>query len=117
MAFRGRGRRARRHALTILLPSAAVYSHLVMFRLEDPEDAPHVKNMLLAMQGRIPQLRYIEVGIDDAPSPRSAHVVLVTRFDSPEALRAYETHPHHVEVVASLKDAGVVDSWKVDYAD
>ncbi|MCP4868688.1 MAG: Dabb family protein [Proteobacteria bacterium] len=94
-----------------------MYSHIVMFRLEDPEDAPHVKRMLMAMDGRIPQLRYIEVGIDDAPDPRSSHVVLITRFDSPEALRVYATHPHHLEVIAALKDAGVVESRKVDYAD
>jgi hypothetical protein len=88
-----------------------------MFRLEDAEDAGHVKRMLMAMEGRIPQLRYIEVGIDEAPDIRSAHVVLIARFDSPEALAAYSMHPHHLEVLSALKDAGVVDSWKVDYAD
>jgi len=94
-----------------------VYSHIVMFRLEDPDDAPYVANLLRAMEGRIPQLRYVEVGIDDAPSERSSHVVLITRFDSAEALRAYESHPHHVEVLSALRDAGVVESRKVDFAD
>lgn len=94
-----------------------MYSHIVMFKIEDPEDAPMVANLFRAMEGRIPQLRYIEAGIDDAPDERSSHVVLITRFDSREALQAYKTHPHHLEVLASLRDAGVIETRKVDYAD
>ena len=72
-----------------------MYSHLVMFKLKDPEDIPQTANVLRAMEGRIPQLRFIEVGVDDSPSARSVDIVLITRFDSAEALKAYNDHPHH----------------------
>lgn len=93
-----------------------MYSHLVMFTLEDPDDIPATVTALESMKERIPQLRYLEVGVDDAPSPRSAHIVLITRFDSSEAYAAYQTHPHHQRVLEHLSDV-VKKAVKVDYAD
>jgi hypothetical protein len=95
----------------------ALYSHIVMFTLADAEDAPIVADTLRAMEGRIPQIRYVEVGIDDHPDANSAHVVLITRFDSREALEAYKLHPHHIQVLGGLADAGVRSMLKVDFAD
>ena len=43
-----------------------MYSHIVMFTLKDKDDIPQTVGTLQAMEGRIPQLRYIEVGVDDA---------------------------------------------------
>ncbi len=94
-----------------------MYSHIVMFTLEDAEDVPRLAETLRAMEGRIPQIRYLEVGIDDAPEPRSAHLVLITRFDSREAYQAYETHPHHIGALGVIKDLGVRTAWKVDFRD
>jgi hypothetical protein len=93
-----------------------MYSHVVMFRFGEPGDAEQAAGALRAMEGRIPQLRYLEVGIDDDPSERSAELVLMTRFDSREAYEVYRTHPQHLEVLAILKDL-VTWSAKVDYAD
>jgi len=93
-----------------------VYSHIVMFTLKDKEDIPQTLGTLRAMEGRIPQLRYIEVGLDDSPSPRSADIVLITRFDSPEALKVYQQHPHHQQVLEFLGEV-VERAVKVDYAD
>ncbi len=92
-----------------------MYSHIVMFKLKDPDDIPQTVGTLRAMEGRIPQLRYIEVGVDDAPSPRSHDIVLITRFDSPEALSVYQTHPHHRQVLEFLSEV-VESAVKVDYA-
>ena len=92
-----------------------MYSHIVMFKLKDPDDIPQTVGSLRAMEGRIPQLRYIEVGIDDAPSPRSYDIVLITRFDSPEALAVYQEHPHHQQVLEFLGEV-VESAVKVDYA-
>ncbi len=94
-----------------------MYSHIVMFTLEDDEDIPIVVATLRAMEGRIPQLRYLEVGVDDAPDARSAHIVLITRFDSKEALEAYKSHSQHEQVLSRLAEVGVAKASKVDFAD
>jgi hypothetical protein len=93
-----------------------VYSHIVMFTLKDADDIPQTVGALRAMEGRIPQLRYLEVGVDDAPSDRSAQIVLITRFDSAEALAAYKAHPHHQGVLEFLGEV-VASAVKVDFAD
>ena len=54
-------------------------------------------------------------GVDDAPSPRSYDIVLITRFDSPEALSVYQTHLHHQQVLEFLSEV-VESAVKVDYA-
>ncbi len=93
-----------------------MYSHLVMFTLEDPDDVAATAQMLQGMQAHIPQIRFLEVGIDDSPSERSAHLVLITRFDSREAMEAYRTHPHHQQIVQHLRELGA-RGIKVDYAE
>ncbi len=93
-----------------------MYTHVVMFSLPDPEDIPGTVRILTAMEGRIPQIRYLEVGVDDSPSPRSANILLVTRFDSPEALEAYRQHPHHRRVIEHLREVEA-GTLKVDYAE
>ena len=93
-----------------------MYSHLVMFTLEDPDDIPATVTALQGMQDRIPQLRYLEVGVDIDPSPRSAHIVLITRFDSKEAYQAYHAHPHHQRVLEHMREV-TKSAVKVDFAD
>ncbi|MCO4772941.1 MAG: Dabb family protein [Deltaproteobacteria bacterium] len=93
-----------------------MYSHLVMFTLEDPDDIPATVTALEGMAERIPQLRYVEVGVDCEPSPRSAHIVLITRFDSKEAYAAYHAHPHHQRVLEHMGEV-TKSAIKVDYVD
>ena len=93
-----------------------MYSHLVMFTLEDSDDIPATVTALQGMQDRIPQLRYLEVGVDIDPSPRSAHIVLITRFDSKEAYQAYHAHPHHQRVLEHMREV-TKSAVKVDFAD
>ena len=93
-----------------------MYSHIVMFKLEEEEDIPSTVAMLSGMDAHIPQIRFLEVGVDDSPTERSANIVLITRFDSREAMEVYQKHPHHRQVVAYLKQINA-QSLKVDYAD
>jgi quinol monooxygenase YgiN len=93
-----------------------MYSHIVMFKLEEEEDIPSTVSMLKGMDAHIPQIRFLEVGVNDSPSERAADIVLITRFDSREAMEAYKSHPHHRQVVAYLKQLNA-HSTKVDYAD
>jgi hypothetical protein len=81
-------------------------THIVLFKLSEPSPdnlaATHAK--LLSMQGKIPQLRHLEAGIDLIRSERSYDIALVTRFDSLEDLQAYQVHPYHAgEVIPHMK--------------
>lgn len=74
--------------------------HIVMWRFKEGEQENMLifRDRLLALKGRIPEIRAMEVGININPSDRSYDAVLVSEFDSMEALNAYSTNPLHVEV-------------------
>lgn len=76
-------------------------THIVFFKLNEPTDAnvAEAKAVLLGMDGKIPQLRHLEVGADVVRSERSYDLALVTRFDSLDDLKAYQVHPHHAGTV------------------
>lgn len=74
--------------------------HIVMWKFrEDERDNMLVfRDRLLALKKQIPEIRAMEVGININPSERSFDAVLVSEFDSMEALRAYSVNPLHVAV-------------------
>lgn len=80
-------------------------THIVFFRFADPtpETLESTKSILLDMKGKIPQLLDIEVGIDIVRSERSYDLALITRFESLEAMEAYQVHPVHQKVIEHVK--------------
>lgn len=91
-------------------------THIVFFKLTDrsPSSILKARDVLMGMEGKIPQLRHLEVGIDILHTQRSYDLALVTKFDSLEDLEAYQNHPVHVEVasyIASVRESAVA----VDY--
>ena len=78
-------------------------THIVLFKLKErtTEGGEQAKGLLLSMEGKIEQLRHLEVGVDLIHSERSADVALVTKFDSLEDLQAYQVHPYHANEVAA----------------
>lgn len=93
-------------------------THIVMFKLLDrsPESVRKAREVLMGMEGKIPLLKHIEVGIDVLHSERSFDLALVTKFDSLEAMQAYQVHPVHKEVqkyMHSVRETSVA----VDYED
>lgn len=74
--------------------------HIVMWKFKEGEQENMLlfRDRLLALKGKIPEIRAMEVGININPSERSYDAVLVSEFDSLEALKAYSTNPLHVEV-------------------
>ncbi|RYE92567.1 MAG: Dabb family protein [Myxococcales bacterium] len=91
-------------------------THLVFFKLKDYSvaGAEEVRDRILAMRGRIPQVRHLEAGVDVLRTNRSWDVALIAHFDSREDLAVYSDHPVHQEFVAWL--AGVRESvCAVDY--
>lgn len=89
-------------------------THVVLFKLNDPSNIQKTREVLMGMDGKIPQIRDLEVGVDVVRSQRSYDLALITRFDSMEDLQAYQVHPVHVEVlnyITSVRESVVA----VDY--
>ncbi|MFP4560501.1 MAG: Dabb family protein [Thiohalorhabdus sp.] len=95
--------------------------HIVMWRLKDQArgnsrsaNAELVKEKLEALEGRIPGLLTVEVGLDFSATGSSADVVLYTELESREVLEAYQVHPEHEAVKAFIGEVAA-GRWVVDY--
>ena len=82
--------------------------HIVMWRVADSLDkavaANRAKELLEGMSGKIPGLRYIEVGINFADEATAADVLLYTEFDDLAGLDTYQNHPAHEAVKPLIKE-------------
>jgi len=94
--------------------------HIVMWRLRDEAhgndlqtNAYLIQKKLMALQGIIPGIIAIEVGIDFSRSEGSGDVVLYSEFQDREALAAYQLHPEHQAlipfIVGASQERRVVD--------
>lgn len=82
-----------------------MYTHVVMFKLKDRKDIDFVADTLRSMEGRIPELMSLEVGINDIESERNYDLILIARFQSQDDYLVYADHEYHVnEVLARIKD-------------
>ena len=90
--------------------------HIVMWKFKEDkrEEMLEFRERLLALKPQIPEIRAMEVGININPSERSYDAVLVSEFDSMEALNAYSTNPLHVAVSDFCKTIRTA-SASVDY--
>ena len=59
--------------------------------------------MSLYKSGKIDGLRKMEIGKDVSHTDMSYDMVLLTEFDSMEALAAYKIHPDHVAISQFVK--------------
>lgn len=92
-------------------------AHIVLFKLKEPTPAgiAEVRDKLLSMEGKLPMLRHLEVGVDVVRSERSYDVALYTRFDSMPDLQAYQVHPYHAGEVVPLMKAVCSSIVSADY--
>jgi quinol monooxygenase YgiN len=95
--------------------------HIVMWTLKDQaegagaeENGKKIKQMLEALNGKIPGLLHLEVGLDIFQASPSWQVVLYSELESREALQGYQQHPEHQRCVEFVKKV-VVDRGVVDY--
>lgn len=91
--------------------------HIVMwtFKPEVSEaDKLEMKRQLEALQGVVPTLLKIEVGLNVAEGDAARDMVLYSEFESLTDLTAYAGHPEHVKVVEFVKPL-VRDRAVVDY--
>jgi hypothetical protein len=83
--------------------------HVVMWKFKDEaegktkaENMAVVKDSLYALVPIIPEIKRMEIGIDVKHTDMSMDFMLLTEFDSMEALAFYAGHPDHVAVAAYL---------------
>jgi hypothetical protein len=89
-------------------------NHVVFFRFASQDVAEEAARRLRAMEGRVPALASIEVGVDQLRTERSWDLCLITRFADAEAFAAYRVDPLHQDVLAWLKghaEASAVVDW------
>ena len=89
--------------------------HVVCFKLNEGESSEKAKEVLLSMQGNVPMLKGIEVGVDKLHSARSYDVILSVVLDDMEALSEYQQDAYHVSVVKKHMHAVTKDSVSVDF--
>ncbi len=87
-------------------------THIVLFKLNDRNDKSleKVRDILMNMKDKIPELMDIEVGTDLTQSDRSYDIALVTKFNSVEDLEAYQINPIHIKVsdyMISVRESSV----------
>jgi diamine N-acetyltransferase len=90
-------------------PASAIgkpLTHVVLSRLKDksPENVEAVITKLRTLEGNVPTLNSIEVGVNVVESDRAYDIGIVTRFDDLAAMEAYQGHPFHQGVLAYMKD-------------
>ncbi|SHF86562.1 Stress responsive A/B Barrel Domain [Mariniphaga anaerophila] len=95
-------------------------NHIVLFKLKEYPAAEkkaiiaELKEMLEGLQGKIAELKFIEVGANYEVEAKSYDIALVTHFESIEGLDVYRVHPEHLKVTERMKQV-VSERAAVDY--
>lgn len=92
-----------------------MFTHIVFFKLKNKEQAKSARDILLSMEGKIPQLKDLEVGVDVIHSERSYDLALITKFDSLEDMNTYAVSEYHVNSVLKYLKPMLESSKTVDY--
>lgn len=86
--------------------------HIVFWRLhptangnDASTNARLIKERLEALDGRMPGMVKLEVGIDFLRSEESVDVALYSEFETREALEAYLAHPEHKAIVPFILES------------
>lgn len=94
--------------------------HIVMWRVrgesavERRTNAQRVRDAFAAMQGRIPGMKHLEVAIDESGVDYACDVLLLSDFESFEALSAYANHPEHLRAKQAAGELRIA-RYQVDY--
>jgi hypothetical protein len=77
--------------------------HYVFLKYREGTSRAHVQTFcdrMLALRAAIPVIAHLEIGLDELHDARSWDLVLIMRFASVQALRAYQSHAAHLAVMA-----------------
>jgi hypothetical protein len=93
-----------------------MFTHIVLFKLHDraPANIQKFRDTLLSMDGKIPQIKGMEVGVNVVESARAYDVALVQRFDSLDTMQEYQNHPVHQAILPYLRESSS-STVAVDY--
>lgn len=78
------------------------------------ENGAKLKVLLESLKGKIPEVKYLEAGINMGKSGSAANIVLYSEFENMQALERYRKHPEHVKAVEFIERI-CSDRWVVDY--
>jgi hypothetical protein len=87
--------------------------HVVMWRVrgatpgERHAHAARVCDALLSMQGQVPGMARLQVGLDVSGVDYACDVVLLADFDDDQALAGYADHPAHLHAKQLMADLRV----------
>jgi hypothetical protein len=86
--------------------------HIVLWRLKESangkgkrENAVAIQRLLEGLNGKIPGLLKLEVGLDVSATDSSADLALYSEFVDRAALDAYQSHPLHEAVKPFIMEA------------
>ena len=103
------------------LTGNAMVKHIVLWKLKDQaggrsktENALQIKSLLEDLQGKIPGLIRLEVGLDIGADGAAVDIALYSEFADRAALDTYQTHPLH-EAVKPVVMAARESRTVVDY--
>src|SRR5262245_26604994 len=89
-----------------------MFKHIVLWQLKETaggrthtENARALKTKFEALQGVVPGLRHIEVGIDVMGGEDSADLSLYAEFESRSAFESYYVHPAHKALLPLIREA------------
>ena len=95
-------------------------NHVVLFKLNEyPQDEKkkileELKSLLEGLRSKIPEVKYLEVGLNYDENTKSHDICLISHFDSVEDLDKYRIHPEHLKVVSRIGET-TVSRAAVDY--
>lgn len=92
--------------------------HIVLFKWQpdaSPEAIASVMTALKGLKDQIPEILALSCGEDFSERGQGFQHGLVVRFADREALKSYQVHPAHQEVVARLIKPILTDILAVDY--
>lgn len=80
------------------------------------ENSQKAKTLLEALNGKIPGLLKLEVGIELVGSENSADIIMYSEFESEQAMADYMKHPEHVKLIPfmkSIREARYVMDYRI----
>lgn len=85
--------------------------HVVMWRFKEnaggksrKEHALFMKERLERLVGIVPEIRSLEVGVNEYPGEMNYDAVLISVFDNADDLKSYKEHPEHKKISAYCKE-------------
>jgi hypothetical protein len=88
-------------------------NHIVLFKLKDYPAGEketildEVKALLQELKAKIPEVKYIEVGLNYEVNAKSNDIALISHFENVEDLDKYRVHPEHLKVVARIGEVTI----------